>query len=143
MKISIRCAAIIVRDAQVLLVKSLKSGENLWIPPGGKLQENDFSVFECAKREAFEESGELVRVLKLVGLNELFDEKTKKFSLELFFLSEPLEDKNVNPNGYVFEKENAQKRSPEWFGREKLKTIGFSPEDLILSCLEEGFRKGF
>ncbi|MBN1619166.1 NUDIX hydrolase [candidate division WOR-3 bacterium] len=141
MKVCIRCAAIILRGETVLLVRSLKSSENLWIPPGGKLQENDFSVFECAKREAFEESGQLVRVIKLVGLNELFDEKTKMFSLELFFLSECLEDKNLNPNGYVFENENAQKRSPEWFGREALKDLRFSPQDLILSCLGEVVRQ--
>lgn len=135
MRIKLRCAAIIVRGAEVLLVRSLKSPEELWIPPGGKFEEEDFSVFECAKREAYEESGVAVSINKLIGMNEIFDEEKKIFTIELFFLSEPFE--GVTKNGYVFEKNNSEKRSPKWFTAKELKMVKFSPEDLILSGLDE------
>jgi 8-oxo-dGTP diphosphatase len=46
----IRCAALVVRDARVLLVKHVQPGHSeRWVPPGGGVK-GDESLYECARR---------------------------------------------------------------------------------------------
>jgi ADP-ribose pyrophosphatase YjhB (NUDIX family) len=53
----ISAGAIIIREHKVLLVNHYKQDTyDFWVPPGGSL-EGDESIFECAKRETFEEIG--------------------------------------------------------------------------------------
>lgn len=66
MRYGISAAAILVEDRRVLLVRHRREGAfDFWVPPGGKLSGSE-SIFDCARREAFEETGldvELDRVL--------------------------------------------------------------------------------
>jgi 8-oxo-dGTP diphosphatase len=57
MRYGISAAALIVQDQQILLVNHKSAGQyDFWLPPGGRL-EGEESIFDCARREAFEETG--------------------------------------------------------------------------------------
>ena len=66
----IRVATIIINNQKILLVKHVhpETGYAWWVPPGGGLEDKDASIFDCAKREVFEETI-IVRDLKS-GLQE-------------------------------------------------------------------------
>ncbi len=73
MRYGISAAALIVQHKRLLLVNHKKSGQyDFWLPPGGKLQ-GDESIFDCARREAMEETGlsvELDRIIYIVEYAE-------------------------------------------------------------------------
>ncbi|MYF90973.1 MAG: NUDIX hydrolase [Gemmatimonadetes bacterium] len=66
----ISAAALIVQHKRLLLVNHRKSGQyDFWLPPGGKLQGNE-SIFDCARREAMEETGLSVELDRIVYIIE-------------------------------------------------------------------------
>jgi 8-oxo-dGTP diphosphatase len=70
MRYGISAAALIVQDQQVLLVNHKAVGRyDFWLPPGGRL-EGEESIFECAKREAFEETGLIVQPDRILYIQE-------------------------------------------------------------------------
>jgi 8-oxo-dGTP diphosphatase len=70
MRYGISAAALIVQDQQVLLVNHKAAGQyDFWLPPGGRL-EGEESIFECAKREAFEETGLIVQPDRILYIQE-------------------------------------------------------------------------
>lgn len=64
----IRAAAIIINDNKILLVKHVhpETGHEWWVPPGGGVEEIDNSIFDCAKRETFEETNLKIDVSRLL-----------------------------------------------------------------------------
>ncbi len=57
MRYGISAAVLLVRNERVLLVNHKKSGRyDFWVPPVGRV-EADEPIFECARRETFEETG--------------------------------------------------------------------------------------
>ncbi|MDE2860626.1 MAG: NUDIX hydrolase [Chloroflexota bacterium] len=87
MKHRIRAAALVVRGERLLLIKSRDrhSGEIFWIPPGGGV-EGDESVFDCARRETFEEAGILVEFDRIVYLRQFIEQRFKIHHFEVFIL---------------------------------------------------------
>ncbi len=81
----IRGAALIVDDRRLLLVKHQDphSGEVWWIPPGGGIRGEE-SLFDCVKRETFEETGLTTEPDRIVYLREFVEPNTHHF--ELFLL---------------------------------------------------------
>ncbi len=70
MRYGISAGAVIVQDQRVLLVRHYVPDEfDFWVPPGGKL-EGDESIFACAERETFEETGLRVRAERIVYVQE-------------------------------------------------------------------------
>ena len=70
MRYGISAAALIVHDQQVLLVNHQVTGQyNFWLPPGGRL-EGEESIFDCAKREIFEETGLIVEPDRILYIQE-------------------------------------------------------------------------
>ena len=70
MRYGISAAALIVQHERLLLVNHRKSGQyDFWLPPGGKLQGNE-SIFDCARREAMEETGLSVELDRIVYIIE-------------------------------------------------------------------------
>jgi ADP-ribose pyrophosphatase YjhB (NUDIX family) len=63
----IGCYNIIEQDHKILLVKEKTKSGFHWALPAGKLEVGE-TVIECAKREAFEESGLKVRPVSLIGI---------------------------------------------------------------------------
>jgi ADP-ribose pyrophosphatase YjhB (NUDIX family) len=69
----ISAGAIIMRDARILLVHHRRAGEfNFWVTPGGSLEGAE-PIFECARRETFEETGLRVEPQRIVYVQELID----------------------------------------------------------------------
>ena len=81
----IRAAAIVVSDGRLLLVKHRhpRTGVEWWVPPGGGL-EGDESVFDCAVREAYEETGLTVSLGEILYLSEFVDLELGRHNLEVF-----------------------------------------------------------
>lgn len=46
--------------------------DDFWLPPGGKL-EGDESIFDCARRETFEETGLTVTFDRILYIQEFFE----------------------------------------------------------------------
>lgn len=63
----IGCYNIIEHNHEILMVKEKTKDGFHWALPAGKLEVGE-SVFECAVREAFEESGLRIRPKSLIGI---------------------------------------------------------------------------
>lgn len=80
MRHRVRAATLVLRPAEqpqeILLVKhrSRSSGRVIWLSPGGGLEPEDSSIFDCARREAKEESGLDVAVSRIAYIHEFRDE---------------------------------------------------------------------
>lgn len=125
----IRIATIVISEQKVLLVKHVhpKTGFTWWTPPGGGLEEMDASIFDCAKREAFEETNLKVDVSRIIYIREFLG---NNMNLEIFTLADnhqgELGIKNTQGNGpdEDFIKDVA------WFSKEELQNIVVFPEIL-------------
>ena len=86
MKHRIRAAALITKDDSILLVQHVhpETGEEWWVPPGGGVESEDKSVFDCAKREVFEETGLEVVLTDIVYLREFLDQENENRNVEIF-----------------------------------------------------------
>lgn len=70
MRYGISAAALIVQNEQLLLVNHrFDEQHDFWIPPGGKL-EGEESIFDCAKREVYEETGLDVTLDRILYIQE-------------------------------------------------------------------------
>ena len=73
MRYGISAAAIVIQDQRVLLVNHRQAESyDFWVPPGGKLEGSE-SIFECARREAFEETGLEVELERNVYIQEFVE----------------------------------------------------------------------
>lgn len=73
MRYGISAGALVVQDGQLLLVHHQEPGRfDFWVPPGGSLVGEE-SIFECAQREAFEETGLSVRPDRIVYIQEFVE----------------------------------------------------------------------
>jgi 8-oxo-dGTP diphosphatase len=69
MRYGISAAAIVVDQQRLLLVNHRTQAYDVWMPPGGKLEGSE-SIFDCAQREAFEETGLTVQPERMVYVQE-------------------------------------------------------------------------
>ena len=66
-------AAVIVQHNRVLLVHHSKRGEfDFWLPPGGGLEGQE-SIFDCASREALEETSLEVELDRIIYVQEFVE----------------------------------------------------------------------
>ncbi|WP_282065663.1 nucleotide triphosphate diphosphatase NUDT15 [Vibrio rotiferianus] len=86
-EVRVGVATIILRDGKILLGERIGShGANTWATPGGHLELGE-SIEECAKREAFEETGLVVDAIeKLTFTNDIFEKEGKHY-VTLFVLA--------------------------------------------------------
>jgi ADP-ribose pyrophosphatase YjhB (NUDIX family) len=70
MRYGISAAALVIQNRQVLLVNHKAAGQyDFWLPPGGRV-EGEESIFECARRETFEETGLAVQPDRILYIQE-------------------------------------------------------------------------
>jgi ADP-ribose pyrophosphatase YjhB (NUDIX family) len=73
MEYGISAAALVVEGERILLVHHQEAERfDFWVPPGGRLKGNE-SIFECAKREALEETGLIVELDRIVYIQEFWE----------------------------------------------------------------------
>ena len=112
------------------------------MPPGGGVETADASVFDCARRETFEETGLHVELLRIVYIREFVDEENDAHNLELF----------INSSGYSGELtiRHVQGSGPDehyikdvrWVQKDKLQSLVVYPEilkDSFWDDLGQGF----
>jgi ADP-ribose pyrophosphatase YjhB (NUDIX family) len=89
MRHRIRAAALIVENNHILLVQHVHphTGYTWWVPPGGGVEEVDDSLFDCVRRETFEETGLAVELGRIVYIREFVDTENDTYHLELFLSS--------------------------------------------------------
>ena len=73
MRYGISAAALVVRNNRLLLVNHRERGRyDFWLPPGGGLEGSE-SIFDCAKREALEETGLTVELDRIIYVQEFVE----------------------------------------------------------------------
>jgi 8-oxo-dGTP pyrophosphatase MutT (NUDIX family) len=75
MRYGISAGGIVIRDDRLLLVhhRGVEQGAfDFWVGPGGRLEGSE-SIFDCAQREAFEETGLRVDPLRIVYIEEFVE----------------------------------------------------------------------
>jgi len=89
MRHRVRAAALIVENDHILLVQHVHpdTGFTWWIPPGGGVEDVDGSLFDCVRRETFEETGLAVEPGRIVYIREFVDTENDTYHLELFLSS--------------------------------------------------------
>jgi 8-oxo-dGTP diphosphatase len=98
----IRAAAIVVNNGKLLLVKHRHPVTSFewWVPPGGALT-NEETLYNCAVRETYEETGLTVELGQVLYLREFLDLEFRRHNLEFFILANSykgtLTMKNLRP----------------------------------------------
>lgn len=93
MKHRIRSAVIITNDDKILLVKHVHpdTGFEWWVPPGGGVDDKDESIFACAARETFEETGLKVELSDIHYVREFYDKAYETLNIEFFIVADKYE----------------------------------------------------
>lgn len=132
MKHRIRAAAIIADNNKILLVKHVhpKTGHTWWVPPGGGIRERDNSIFDCIKREAFEETNLKINTSRIIYIREFLDKEDNELNIELFALADDyhgnISMENIHGNG----PDELYIKDVKWLSKEETRGITVYPEIL-------------
>ena len=114
----------------------MKTGTEVWIPPGGGLEPEDTSVVERLRREFLEETGLSIEVGALLYVRECPKAETGRHGIELYFAVH-------SPRGEVnhIEGQHApfgadKRRHVRWFTRAEAIVACVRPIE-TLECLAE------
>lgn len=137
MRYGISAASIIVRERRVLLVRHYRKDEfDFWLPPGGGL-EGEESIFDCAKRETFEETGLRVQPNRIVYIQE-FVEPGYHFCKFFILCRASSDDLTLDHK----EAEEHHLIDAKFWPEEEVKAVTTHPEilqDLFWTDLDAGF----
>jgi 8-oxo-dGTP pyrophosphatase MutT (NUDIX family) len=131
MKHRIRSAAIVVKNDAVLLVKhkNTNSGSEWWVPPGGGLEDNE-SIFECAKRETYEETGLTVELGQILYLRESVDLSRDIHQFEIFILANSFTGELTIANVRPQDLDSAYIKDVRFFSKHQMQGLTVFPEIL-------------
>jgi 8-oxo-dGTP diphosphatase len=131
MKNRIRVAVLIFEKEKLLLVKHThpKSGAEWWVPPGGGLQEKE-TLFECAKREAWEETNLKVKIGKVAYLKQFIGTESGKNNIEVFVTATAHSGKLTIDNLKGMGGDEKFIKEVEFFSKEEMKSVLVFPEIL-------------
>ncbi len=131
MKHRIRSAAIIFNEKnEILLVKHVHPNTKYtwWVPPGGGIENEDENIFECAKREAFEETGLSIDLEKIVYIREFKDIENNNYNIEIFILSNRYSGNITTDNIHGKGKDDQFIKEVKWFNKNEIENITVFPE---------------
>lgn len=123
----IRAAALIVQDDRILLVKLHVNDRIFWIPPGGGLKGSE-SIFGCAARETWEETGLCVELDRIAYIRQLADVEQDTNHLEFFLLASSWSG-SVTLNN-IPDDDDPDLEAAEFFTRDEIQQITVYPEIL-------------
>ena len=146
----IRVAAIITQNNKILLVKHVhpKTGYTWWVPPGGGIKKDDSSIFDCAKRETFEETNLTIEISKIIYLREYLDKRDSLentdgvLNIEIFVLADKYTGEvninNIEGNG----PDEQFIKKVEWLSQEEIQNIIVYPE-ILKDDFWSNYKQGF
>lgn len=139
----IRVAVLVFKDNKILLVKHAHPGTGFtwWVPPGGGLQGNE-TIFDCAKREVWEETGLSVEIGKIAYIRQFIYKELKQNNIDIYLtttLSKGTETiKNIEKKGadehYI--------KELKYFSKDEIKNVTVYPE-ILKEQLWEDYKEGF
>ena len=132
MRHRIRAAALITQDDSILLVchKTPETGALWWIPPGGKLERFDDTIFACAQREVFEETGLLATCSRIAYIRECRDATRGIQHLELFLVADSCSGEITLAHQPPTEPDADLIQESRWISRAELPNLVVYPEIL-------------
>lgn len=132
MKHRIRAAALITRGDSILLVQHVhpNTDERWWVPPGGGVEPQDGSIFDCARREVFEETGLQVDLTGIVYVREFLDHKSQSSNLELFLGSRGFSGELTTGHAQGSGPDEHYIGDVRWVPRSELRAMTVYPETL-------------
>lgn len=118
------CKIVDKKTGKVLVQERIKSWGGIAFP-GGKIEEGE-SIVQSVKREIFEETGLILKNVKICGIKDWYDRKTKQRDLIILFESsdfegELLEETSEGKVYWIIEDEISKKECADDF--EKLLPI--------------------
>ncbi len=129
---SVRVAAVVVRDGRVLLARHQKRGESYWVLPGGAVEPGE-TVAEALVRELREEAGLEIEVGELLFVNDGYRPEAEM--LAVYFAATT---KGESPEA----RRSGEKvlREVRWFAPEELADLEVRPriKDELLGYLRTG-----
>jgi 8-oxo-dGTP diphosphatase len=145
MRHRIRAAALIVRNTEILLVCHRTPGTQTtwWIPPGGGLEGFDASIFACASREVFEETGLRASCSRIAYIREFIETSRQIRHLELFVVADEFSGDitlaNLPAAGADFE----LIQESRWIAKNDLSGLTVYPEIIHRSEFWDDYAAGF
>jgi 8-oxo-dGTP diphosphatase len=132
MRHRIRAAALITQGDSILLVchKTPETGTLWWIPPGGKLESFDATLFDCARREVFEETGLSARCSRIAYIRECRDIQLGIQHLELFLVADSYSGEITLAHQPPTEPDADMIQESRWISRAELPDLLVYPEIL-------------
>jgi ADP-ribose pyrophosphatase YjhB (NUDIX family) len=134
----------VVRDDRVLLVKHCHpvTGFEWWVPPGGGLVAGE-SIYECAKRETYEETGLTVELGEIIYLREFIDLENARHNLEIFILANSFEGDPTTMHLIPEDLDAAYIKEVRFLSQQEMKGLTVFPEilkDIFWHDLSSGRR---
>jgi ADP-ribose pyrophosphatase YjhB (NUDIX family) len=127
----IRAAAIIVKDNTILMVKHKhpRNGNEWWVPPGGGLSPKE-TIYDCATRETWEETGLRVLLGKIVYLREFVELEQNIHHLEVFILAESFSGTPTTKNLVPADMDTTYIREARFLSKKEMVKLIVYPEIL-------------
>lgn len=82
--VELRCAVIVSRGSEVLLLRRERHGREEWVLPGGRPQPHE-GMLACARREVVEETGLSVMPQRCAFVADVIAPDAERRCVELFF----------------------------------------------------------
>lgn len=132
MRHRIRAAALLRNEDSVLLVQHAHpiTGATWWVPPGGGLEPRDADIFDCVRREVFEETGLLVELSRIAYIREFLDEENAALNLEIFVLADRFEGDLTIRHAQGSGPDEHYIRDVRWVAKDALQDMTVYPEIL-------------
>ncbi len=136
-----------VKDNRLLLVKHQHpvTGFEWWVPPGGRLEDGE-TIYECAKRETYEETGLTVELGEIIYLREFIDLENARHNLEIFILASTFEGKPTTTHLIPEDLDAAYIKEVRFLSQQEMKGVTVFPEilkDVFWKDLNSGRRPKF
>jgi ADP-ribose pyrophosphatase YjhB (NUDIX family) len=134
-KIRVRCAAVVIRGHELLLVKHKKAGREYWLLPGGGLEPGE-TLAQATERELKEECGVTIRCGRLLFVAETLEPTGERQIVNMVFLAELL-----HGEPHLATLGDARLIDVGWVSRSQLLELVFFPDfkDELIRQWDHGF----